>query len=158
ILRQFYFSTWQWLLYNKLLTSKSSEIAAIAEKSVKETRYHVKWSREWVLRLGDGTAESHQRMLAAMQSLEPWISEIFIPGDFEYESDSEGIGPLPEIFRDEWFGRVNEILREATLPTLSSDSKTMPILSGKKGIHSEHLGYLLAEMQFLQRAYPGSTW
>jgi ring-1,2-phenylacetyl-CoA epoxidase subunit PaaC len=158
ILRQFYFSTYQGLLYSELLKSQSSEIAAISEKSLKETRYHNKWSREWVLRLGDGTEESHGRMLAAMQSLEPWIAEIFSPADFEYEADSEGVGSLPEIFRDEWFGRVNKILAEATLPALSSGKKPMQILAGKKGIHSEHLGYLLAEMQFLQRAYPGSNW
>jgi ring-1,2-phenylacetyl-CoA epoxidase subunit PaaC len=158
ILRQFYFSTYQGLLYNALLKSQSPEIAAISEKSLKETRYHIKWSREWVLRLGDGTGESHGRMLDAMQSLEPWIAEIFIPTDFEYEADSEGFGTLPEIFRDEWFGRVNKILDEATLPALSTGKKPMQILAGKKGIHSEHLGYLLAEMQFLQRAYPGSNW
>jgi ring-1,2-phenylacetyl-CoA epoxidase subunit PaaC len=158
ILRQFYFSTYQGLLYSELLKSQSSEIAAISEKSLKETRYHIKWSREWVLRLGDGTEESHGRLLAAMQSLEPWIAEIFSPADFEYEADSEGVGTLPEIFRDEWFDRVNKILAEATLPVLSSGKKPMQILAGKKGIHSEHLGYLLAEMQFLQRAHPGSNW
>jgi ring-1,2-phenylacetyl-CoA epoxidase subunit PaaC len=158
ILRQFYFSTYHGLLYNELLKSQSPEIAAISEKSLKETRYHIKWSREWVLRLGDGTEESHGRMLDAMQSLEPWIPEIFIPVDFEYEADSEGIGMLPEIFRDEWLERVNKILEEATLPVFSSEKKPMQILAGKKGIHSEHLGYLLAEMQFLQRAHPGSNW
>lgn len=158
ILRQFYISTYQGLLYNELLKSQSPEIAAISEKSLKETRYHIKWSREWVLRLGDGTEESHGRMLNAMQLLEPWIAEIFIPADFEYEADSEGFGTLPEIFRDEWFGRVNKILDEATLPALSIEKKPMEILAGKKGIHSEHLGFLLAEMQILQRTYPGSNW
>jgi ring-1,2-phenylacetyl-CoA epoxidase subunit PaaC len=158
ILRQFYFSIYQGLLHRELLKSRLPEIAAISEKSAKETRYHIKWSSEWVLRLGDGTDESHGRMLDAMQSLEPWIDEIFIPVDFEYEADSESIGVLPDIFRDEWFSRVNKILEEATLPALSSEKKPMQILAGKNGIHSEHLGHLLAEMQFLQRTYPGSKW
>ncbi len=97
-------------------------------------------------------------MLDAMQSLDPWIAEIFTPVDFEYEAASSGIGILPEILKAEWYRRVNSILDEATLPRLSSENKTMQILSGKNGVHSEHLGNLLAEMQVLQRTYPGSTW
>jgi ring-1,2-phenylacetyl-CoA epoxidase subunit PaaC len=158
ILRQFYFSTYQFLLYNQLLQSNIPEIAAISEKSLKETRYHVKWSSEWVLRLGDGTEESHARMLEAIQNLNPWISELFLPADFEYEAKSSGAGVLPEIIKDEWYYRVNKLFETATLPKNSSEKKPMQILSGKKGVHSEHLGLLLAEMQFLQRAYPGSTW
>ncbi len=158
ILRQFYFSTYQWLLYKELLKSLHPEIAAISEKSIKETRYHVKWSSEWVLRLGDGTEESHERMVDAMQTLTPWVSEIFIPADFEYEAASEDVGILPENIKDDWFTRVNSVLETATLPRLVSEKKPMQILSGKNGVHSEHLGLLLAEMQFLQRAYPGSSW
>jgi ring-1,2-phenylacetyl-CoA epoxidase subunit PaaC len=158
ILRQFYFSTYQWFLYQELLKSQYAEIAAISEKSVKETRYHVKWSSEWVLRLGDGTEESHRRMVDAIESLTPWVSEIFSPADFEYEAASERVGILPEIFEEKWFERVNGILDTATLPQLSLGKKPMQILSGKKGVHSEHLGHLLAEMQFLQRTYPGSRW
>jgi ring-1,2-phenylacetyl-CoA epoxidase subunit PaaC len=158
ILRQFYFSVWQILLYKQLLNSKYPEIAAISEKSIKETRYHLKWSSEWVVRLGDGTEESHSRMSAAIQALSPWISELFIPADFEYEAAATGVGILPGILKEEWFFRVNRIFETATLPMLSAEKNPMQILSGKKGVHSEHLGYLLAEMQFLQRAYPGNSW
>lgn len=158
ILRQFYYSTYQFLLYNQLLQSNIPEIAAISEKSIKETRYHVKWSSEWVLRLGDGTEESHARMLEASHTLNPWISELFLPADFEYEASASGAGILPEILKDEWYYRVNKLFETATLPRISSEKKPMQILSGKKGIHSEHLGFLLAEMQVLQRTYPGATW
>ncbi|HEY4936171.1 MAG TPA: 1,2-phenylacetyl-CoA epoxidase subunit PaaC [Puia sp.] len=158
ILRQFYFSTYQFLLYNQLLNSKHPDIAAISEKSVKETRYHVKWSSEWVLRLGDGTEESHERILDALQTLNPWISELFLAADFEYEAAASGAGILPELIKDEWFYRVNKLFETGTLPILTSEKKPLQILSGKKGVHSEHLGFLLAEMQFLQRAYPGANW
>lgn len=158
ILRQFYFSIYQYLLYKELLASKYPAIAAISEKSIKETRYHVKWSSEWVVRLGDGTPESHRRMMDAMQELNPWISELFIPVDFEYEAAATGAGILPDTLQEEWFQRVNRVFESAGLPLLSFEKKTMHILSGKKGVHSEHLGYLLEEMQFLQRAYPGSNW
>jgi ring-1,2-phenylacetyl-CoA epoxidase subunit PaaC len=158
ILRQFYFSTYQLLLYRELLNSQYSEISAICEKSVKETRYHVKWSSEWVIRLGDSTEESKTRMLNAQQVLNPWIGELFLPVDFEYEAAESGAGILPEILKEEWYQRVNKIFETAALPAISSDKKSMQLLSGKKGVHSEHLGFLLAEMQFLQRAYPGCAW
>jgi ring-1,2-phenylacetyl-CoA epoxidase subunit PaaC len=158
ILRQFYFSTYQYLLYKELQRSQSPEIAAIAEKSIKETRYHVKWSSEWVIRLGDGTEESHSRLIDAMYILNPCIAELFIPSDFEYEAEGSGAGILPEAIEMDWFEQVNKILMSATLPELKPGKKTMQILSGKNGVHSEHLGHLLAEMQFLQRTYPGNTW
>jgi ring-1,2-phenylacetyl-CoA epoxidase subunit PaaC len=158
ILRQFYFSTYQFLLYNQLSKSKHTEIAAISEKSLKETRYHLKWSSEWILRLGDGTEESHTRMTDASHTLNPWISEMFLPADFDYDAASSGAGILPEILKDEWYYRVNKLFETATLSRISSEKKPMQILSGKKGVHSEHLGFLLAEMQFLQRSYPGATW
>jgi ring-1,2-phenylacetyl-CoA epoxidase subunit PaaC len=158
ILRQFYFSIFQWLLYTKLQQSTSPEIAAIAEKSIKETRYHVKWSSEWVVRLGDGTEESHARLIDAMYILNPCIAELFIPADFEYEAAESGEGILPETIEPDWYEKVNKILLTATLPELKSGKKNIELLSGKNGVHSEHLGYLLAEMQYMQRTYPGSTW
>ena len=158
ILRQFYFSTCQYLLYKELQKSRHPGIAAIAEKSIKETRYHVKWSSEWVIRLGDGTEESHSRMIDAMYILNPCLAEFFIPADFEYEAAESGAGILPEGFELVWYEHVNKILMSATLPGLKSGNKSMQILSGKNGVHSEHLGFLLAEMQFLQRTYPGNTW
>jgi ring-1,2-phenylacetyl-CoA epoxidase subunit PaaC len=158
ILRQFLFGSYQLLLYKELLESKYPEIAAISEKSIKETRYHVKWSSEWVIRLGDGTAESHARLSDALLSLHSCIPEMFLPADFEYEAASSGAGILPDILKNEWYLHVNKIFQSAMLPALSPEKKTLQILSGKNGVHSEHLGYLLAEMQFLQRAYPGSSW
>jgi ring-1,2-phenylacetyl-CoA epoxidase subunit PaaC len=158
ILRQFYFSTFQFLQFRELLKSNNAELTAICEKSVKETRYHVKWSSEWVVRLGDGTSESHSRMVNAQQDLNPYIAEMFMPADFDYEAESTGAGILPGILKDEWYVHVNRILESATLPAISAEKKVMHILSGKNGVHSEHLGFLLAEMQFLQRAYPGCTW
>jgi ring-1,2-phenylacetyl-CoA epoxidase subunit PaaC len=158
MLRQFYFSTFQLLQFREMLKSQNAELAAISEKSIKETRYHVKWSNEWVIRLGDGTSESHSRMINAQQDLDPYIAELFISADFDYEAESSGVSILPEQLKDEWYQRVNRILEMATLPVLSAERKSMHILSGKNGVHSEHLGYLLAEMQFLQRAYPGCDW
>jgi ring-1,2-phenylacetyl-CoA epoxidase subunit PaaC len=158
ILRQFYFSSYQFLLYRELLKSQYPEIAAICEKSIKETRYHLKWSGEWVIRLGDGTEESHARMLDAQKDLDPSIAELFLPADFEFEAEASGAGILTEDLKIEWYQRVNKIFETATLPTVSSEKKAMQLLSGKKGVHSEHLGFLLAEMQFLQRAYPGNSW
>ena len=158
ILRQFYFSSYQFLLFRELVNSPYAELAAICEKSIKETRYHIKWSSEWVIRLGDGTSESHSRMINAQQDLYPFIAELFVSSDFDYEAEATGAGILPDKLKEEWYGRVNNTFETATLPSISKEKKAMQILSGKNGVHSEHLGYLLAEMQFLQRAYPGCTW
>jgi ring-1,2-phenylacetyl-CoA epoxidase subunit PaaC len=158
ILRQFYFSSFQLLLYRELLNSPYAELAAICEKSIKETRYHLKWSSEWVIRLGDGTSESHARMIHAQQDLHPCIAELFIAADFDYEAEASGTAILPEKIKDEWYQRVNKVFETAILPSITDEKKAMQILSGKNGVHSEHLGFLLAEMQFLQRAYPGCTW
>src|SRR5882757_3589802 len=89
----------------------------INEMSIKETRYHVKWSSEWVIRLGDGTSESHLRMTRAQQDLNPYIAELFISSDFDYEAESSGAGILPEQLKDEWYQRVNKIFEAATLPS-----------------------------------------
>jgi ring-1,2-phenylacetyl-CoA epoxidase subunit PaaC len=158
MLRQFYFSTYQFLLYKELLNSTSSEIAAISEKSIKETRYHLKWSSEWVIRLGDGTEESHRRMMDAGDALNTWIPELFTSVDFDYDAAASGAGILPLVLKDEWYHRVNKVFKTAMLPGLSQEEKPMQILSGKKGVHSEGLVFLLEEMQFLQRTYPGSEW
>jgi ring-1,2-phenylacetyl-CoA epoxidase subunit PaaC len=158
ILRQFYFSSYQLLLFRELTNSEYPELAAICEKSIKETRYHAKWSSEWVIRLGDGTEESHTRMLNAMQNLNPWIAELFRAVDFDYEADDTGAGILPEILKQEWYQSVNKVFEAATLPALTTEEIPMQLLSGKKGVHSEHLEPLLAEMQILQRTYPGATW
>jgi ring-1,2-phenylacetyl-CoA epoxidase subunit PaaC len=158
ILRQFYFSVYQYQIYEQLCSGSDPEIAAIAEKSIKETRYHLQWSSEWVIRLGDGTPESHTRILEAMERLSPCIGEIFIAADFEYEAAAKGLCALPENIQATWFKKVNAVLHTASLP-LFSEEKTLPqALSGKNGVHSEALGELLSEMQILPRTYPAENW
>jgi ring-1,2-phenylacetyl-CoA epoxidase subunit PaaC len=158
ILRQFYFSWFQLLQYHALLGSKEPGLAAISEKSIKETRYHVKWAGEWVIRLGDGTAESQQRMLNALEDLNPWVADLFIATDYERAAAEIEWGVDPSSLYRSWLEGVNKILEAAALPIYQEEKKDSFVLSGKNGFHSEHLGYILAEMQFLQRAYPGCEW
>jgi ring-1,2-phenylacetyl-CoA epoxidase subunit PaaC len=155
ILRQFFFSAWQYLLYQKMKSSTDHTLAAIAEKSLKEVTYHLRWSSEWVIRLGDGTEESHQKMAKALDELWSYTGEIFEPAPYEKSAVEAGFGVDPASFKDAWMEKVSNILEEATL--------TVPAprwmqTGGKEGKHSEHLGFVLAEMQFLQRAYPNATW
>jgi ring-1,2-phenylacetyl-CoA epoxidase subunit PaaC len=128
-------------------------LAAIAEKSYKEVVYHLRWSSEWVIRLGDGTEESHDRMEKALDQLWEFTGEFFVPAG--YEKEGTGIAVDPAVIRPLWEDKVNEVLAEAGL---SVNPETWMQLGGKEGRHTEELGYLLAEMQFLQRAYPGCEW
>ena len=147
ILRQFLFSSFQSLLLEKLSTHNNSELAAIAVKSLKEVQYHVKWSSEWVIRLGDGTDESSRRMNEAIKTIWPYTGEFFITEDFE----EQWVAGL----KDTWTKNVQLIFDEAKL---SLPSNVFMQTGGKKGIHTEHFGFLLAEMQTLQRSYPGANW
>ncbi|MBS1742285.1 MAG: phenylacetate-CoA oxygenase subunit PaaC [Bacteroidetes bacterium] len=147
ILRQFFFSVYQHLLYSRLLKSEDKQIAAIAEKSLKEITYHIKWSREWVVRLGDGTEESNRRIKAALDYLWMYTGEFFIPATFE-ESD-------PSSLREQWLETIKEVFEEATLELPAGGFMQQ---GGKTGNHTEYLGYILAEMQTLQRTYPGAEW
>lgn len=156
ILRQFFFSTYQYLLYQQLQQSTDATLAAIAEKSLKEVTYHLRWSSEWVIRLGDGTEESRNRMLNAIDELWMYTGEMFIPVEYESNVAAEGIGVDVTSLKDQWDQRVNEIFAEATLPVPSVGAWSQT--GGKEGIHTEHLGYILAELQFMQRAYPNSEW
>jgi len=156
ILRQFFFSTYQYLLYQQLQQSTDATLAAIAEKSLKEVTYHLRWSSEWVIRLGDGTEESRNRMLNAIDELWMYTGEMFIPAEYESNVAAEGIGVDVTSLKDQWDQRVNEIFAEATLPVPSVGAWSQT--GGKEGIHTEHLGYILAELQFMQRAYPNSEW
>ena len=148
ILRQYFFSQFQILLYNEILKGSDAGLAGIAEKSLKEIKYHLKWSSEWVIRLGDGTDESHDKMIAALDYLWMYTGELFLPADFE-----TGIN-LSEI-QKKWRSSVAAVLEEATLPY---PKEIYMHSGGKNGIHSEHLGYLLADMQYMQRTYPGAEW
>ncbi len=154
-LRQFFFSCYQYFLYEKLQKSADKQIAAIAEKSLKEVTYHVKWSSEWVIRLGDGTGESRARMINALNELWRFTGELFIPASYETEMAKQNIGVDTNLIKDKWMQKVISVLEEATLQ-IPSDAWMQT--GGKEGIHSEHLGYILAEMQFLQRAYPNAEW
>jgi ring-1,2-phenylacetyl-CoA epoxidase subunit PaaC len=155
ILRQFFFSQYQFLLYQQLVQSTDLQLAAIAEKSLKETTYHLKWSSDWVLRLGDGTPESHQRMIDAIDELWMFTGELFENAPYETELIDQGVAINVAELKEQWTQKVTATLQEATLPIPTADAFQR---GGKTGIHSEHLGYILAEMQFLQRAYPGATW
>jgi len=155
ILRQFFFSTFQFYLYEQLQNSRDEQIAAIAEKSLKEVSYHLRWSSEWVIRLGDGTDESHQRMKKAIDEIYQYTGELFRPVAFETEMKNAGIGADLEQVEKSWKEKVNEVFSEATLAV---PEKVYQHTGGKSGNHSEELGYILAEMQFMQRAYPDLTW
>jgi ring-1,2-phenylacetyl-CoA epoxidase subunit PaaC len=121
ILRQFFFSAYQHLLYEKLLHSKDATLAAIAEKSLKEVTYHLRWSSEWVIRLGDGTDESRDRMAEALNELWSYTGEFFMPADYETTMSNEGIGVDITLLKGPWLNKVEEILYEATLPSPSGE-------------------------------------
>lgn len=158
ILRQFFYSVYQYGLYEQLERGGDEQLAAIAAKSVKETTYHVKWSSEWVLRLGDGTSESHRRMQQALENLWPYTGEFFMPENYERQMNVQTM-------KAKWLHKVKEVLQEATLTltetTTAKNGKAEPVFmhsGGKQGFHTEHLGFILAEMQSLQRTYPGAEW
>lgn len=157
ILRQFFFSAYQFFLYRQLQNSKDNEIAAIAEKSLKEVTYHLRWSSEWVIRLGDGTDESHKRMMNAVDELWVYTDEMFEAVSYELIAAGEANGTDVSLLKNDWQKKVKNVFNEATLP-LPPEEKSGVRWLGKEGKHSEHLGYILAEMQFLQRAYPNSEW
>ena len=150
ILRQYLFSQYQYLLFEQLQNDKDEQIAAIATKSLKEITYHLRWSSEWVIRLGDGTAESHNRMLKAIDELWRYTGELFIPSDYEV-----GMGVDFIKLKETWLNKVKEVFSEATLTV---PEKIFMQSGGKEGKHTEHLGYILTELQYLQRTYPGCEW
>ena|SRR6218665_1759241 len=149
ILKLFFFSVYAKLLYEQLLCNEDEQLAAIAEKSLKETSYHVRWSSEWVVRLGDGTEESHMRLKNALQYLWPFTGEMFAAAAFEKAIDLVSI-------KEKWQQQVQAVFEEATLAM--PDMNRVMQSGGKQGIHTEHMGYILAEMQYLQRTYPGAEW
>jgi ring-1,2-phenylacetyl-CoA epoxidase subunit PaaC len=157
IMKLFLFSSYQIHLFQHLINSSDKQLAAIAEKSLKEATYHVRWSGEWVIRLGDGTEESNKRVTAALREIWPFTGEMFQIVDYEKSLLEKSISVNVSDIKIEWEGRVKNVLEEATL-AFPGDKNTWMQTGGKNGIHSEHLGYILAEMQFLQRAYPGCEW
>jgi ring-1,2-phenylacetyl-CoA epoxidase subunit PaaC len=147
IMRQFLFSSYQLPLYEEIMRSADERLSAIAEKSLKEVTYHLRWSSEWVIRLGVGTEESHARMQNALQELWQYTEELYTPADYEMTIKSN-IG-------EAWKQRVEPILQRAQL--ITPDNRKM-IFGGKTGQHTHHLGSVLNEMQYMQRTYPGMEW
>jgi len=154
ISKLFLFSTWQFYFYKTLIYSKDEQLASIAEKSLKEVTYHVIWSGDWVIRLGDGTEESKNRMKKAVLNLWPYTGEMFIPAAFE-DNLKNSVSINFSNMQNDWIEKVKLVFSEATL---SIPEKMWMQSGGKNGVHTEHLGYILAEMQFMQRAYPGLEW
>lgn len=149
ILKLFFFSVYAQQLYTQLMHGSDERIAAIAQKSLKETNYHVRWSGEWVVRMGDGTEESNNRLKKALDYLWPFTGEMFVAADFENEMNLASI-------KEKWQQQVQNVFEEATI--LLPDMNLVMQTGGKQGVHTEHMGYILAEMQYLQRAYPGAEW
>src|SRR5687767_3600546 len=149
-LRQFLFSSYQNLLLDRVKELPYQELVAIAEKSKKEVTYHLRWSSEWVIRLGDGTGESRRRMTDAIEQIWPYTGELFMPAPYELEA-----GVDVSTFQQPWEQEVKRIFEEAGL---AIPQKIFMQSGGKKGVHTEHMGYLLAELQYMQRAYPGAKW
>jgi ring-1,2-phenylacetyl-CoA epoxidase subunit PaaC len=160
IVRQFFFDAWHHLLLEKLCDSSDERIRGIAAKALKEVTYHLRRSVDWMVRLGDGTEESHARMEAAIGDLWMYTGELFEIDAVEQEMTKSGIGCDPAALRDPWMAQIHAVFAEATLeiPRQTFPQQTWMQHGGKRGIHSEKLGFILAEMQFMQRAYPGAKW
>ena len=155
IARQYLMDAWNVALYERLNHSSDSQLAAIAAKAIKEARYHLRFSRGWLVRLGDGTEISSQKMQQAIDNLWRFTAELFEADDVELELIESGVAVDPRTLRQPWEHEVFAGLREATL-RVPDEPAYRP--GGKRGLHTEHLGPMLAEMQYLQRAYPGQQW
>lgn len=155
IVRQFLVDAWQLELFERLQRSTETKFAELAAKAIKETRYHFRFSSGWMVRLGDGTEESHRRVQSALDALWRFTHEMFVPGAVEQEAVSLGIAPDPASLQSAWSARVDTVLKEATLTKPADVAYTW---HGKRGQHGEHLSRLLAEMQSMQRTYPGAQW
>lgn len=157
--RQFFFDVWHYFLLQRLALSSDTRIAAIAAKSVKEVAYHARRSSDLAIRLGDGTPESHSKMQAAIDHAWPYTGELFADDAVDAEVAGRGLGSLGADVRDDWLAHVRQTCDEATL-VLPGDDVTRHIAyqGGRQGRHTESLGFLLAEMQVLHRAYPGASW
>jgi len=155
VLRNLLLSAWMNVLWARLEASGDPEIAAIAGKAVKESRYHVAHAADWVVRLGDGTDESARRMRQALARLWPYTAELFETDAVDTAAAEAGLGPMRVALKPDWDAIVAPVLAEAGLavPPPGAFRST-----GSRGVHSEHMGYLLAEMQTLQRTFPGGQW
>jgi len=155
VARSFFYDAFNYFFFSALMKSPDESLSAIAEKSLKEVTYHLRWSSEWVVRLGDGTEESHNRMQDAVNELWMYTGELFVMNETDKAMLLSGIGVDLARIKPLWQERVRLVFEEANI--------TMPLgawmqQGGKEGRHSEHLGYVLTELQFVQRAYPGMNW
>ena len=159
MLRQFLYDAYAVELWSQLSSSPDAGLAGIAAKAVKESTYHLRHSGGWVVRLGDGTDESHQRMLTARDVLWRHTAELFTDDDLDVAAADLGISPLPSSLRTRWRSRVEPVLRVADL-LVNDDAWDLAFSppGGRQGRHTEHLSYLLAEMQVVHRAHPGVSW
>lgn len=155
MMRQFLFDAFRKPLFEQLVNSSDAQLSAIAEKSLKETKYHFKHSAEWVIRLGDGTEESHERVQNALDHLWRYTDELFFTDEIDAELEAKGITFSMDEVKKSWLETVTKVIDQATLTIPSNGWKYE---GGRKGLHSEHLGYILAELQYMQRAYPGMEW
>ena len=155
IVRQFFLDAFYKLFLQKLTKSKDEQLSAIAQKSIKETTYHLRHSSKWIIRLGDGTVESHAKVQSAIDNLWMFTNELFEMNEIDNEMLEQKIGVDCSKLKIEWDKIINEILSEATLNR--PEDANMPT-GGRQGIHTEHLGHMLSNMQYLQRAYPNAKW
>jgi ring-1,2-phenylacetyl-CoA epoxidase subunit PaaC len=155
MVRQCLIDAWQLELYEALSGSSDARLAEIAAKAVKETRYHLRFSAGWLVRLGDGTADSHARCEQALDTLWRFTAELFSADALDEQMAAAGIGPSLAALEPRWDERLDAVLEEATLKRPAAARYPW---YGKRGAHTEHLGHLLAQMQHLPRAYPGATW
>jgi len=153
--RQFLFDAYHLPLLEQLINSKDETVAAIAAKSIKEVRYHLTFSSSWIKRLGDGTELSHNKMQAAIEELNPFTGELFEASESERAMQAEGIGADLAVVKTAWERKVREVMMEAGL---NIPEVAMRQTGGKQGLHSEHMGFILTEFQFMQRAYPQMEW
>lgn len=155
IARQYYFASFYLLFLEQLKQSKDAFLSGFAEKSIKEVKYHVQHATDWMLRLGDGTPESHHRIQNAVNALWPYLGEFFHDDMVDELAVSEGWGVNRASIKSAWLDRLQSLMDEAGLqtPTESWHHK-----GGRQGRHTEHMGFLLAEMQYLQRSFPGAKW
>ena len=155
IVRQWLIDSWQLEIYQALALCADTRLAAIAAKAVKETRYHHRFSSGWLTRLGDGTAESRQRVQRSLDDLWALTDELFTPDEVDERASAAGVAPSLAQLEPRWSARIEQELHAATLQRPAAQPYPW---HGKRGVHSEHLGHMLAQMQHLQRTYPGARW
>jgi ring-1,2-phenylacetyl-CoA epoxidase subunit PaaC len=155
VLRNLFVATWAKLLWDRLHTSSDAEVAAIAGKALKEVRYHQQHAADWVVRLADGTVESRERIDAALAALWIYTAELFESDAVDAQAQASGLGPRWADLREPWLAEIGAVFGEAGL-SIPKDSAFRS--TGTRGVHSEHMGFILSDMQHLQRSYPGGVW